>query len=431
MIDDGDVLDAIIAGRFVDPEHGTRFHCPIGRLVVAESLDGEEAALVAGLRLGRRIAVVADEATWDILGGRVARAIGAATTVVLKKPPADAEQAEEIRRRTRDAEALVAVGSGTVSDLCKLAAHRDRRRYACFPTAPTSVGYVTATACLQQRGVRVSLPARPPAGLFVDLAVLRQAPARLIRAGIGCCLARSVSQVDSLLAHHLQGAPHADTPFDLALGEEGDLIELAHQDGLDPAAAVPLLVRLLLLLGLGEAMAPSGTSGSAGPHLVSHYVDSLAMPRPGCLHGEQLGVASLSLARLQGEILARQEPPVVEPTWIDEEMLHARFGPIAEDCIKALKRKALDRQAADQLNSRLASDWPRLRAKLRGAAVPVAKLERLQRELGLPSTAAEVGIPADFYREAVVNARALRDRYGILDLAGDAGLLELFAAGQG
>jgi glycerol-1-phosphate dehydrogenase [NAD(P)+] len=42
-----------------------------------------------------------------------------------------------------------------------------------------------------------------------------------------------------------------------------------------------------------------------------------------------------------------------------------------------------------------------------------------------------LGWPAPFYRTAVVRARQIRSRYSFLDLAGDAGLLEGFAAGEG
>jgi glycerol-1-phosphate dehydrogenase [NAD(P)+] len=50
---------------------------------------------------------------------------------------------------------------------------------------------------------------------------------------------------------------------------------------------------------------------------------------------------------------------------------------------------------------------------------------------GGPTTAAQLGLDVDFYREAVCHAREIRKRYSALDLAADAGLLEVFAAGEG
>ena len=45
--------------------------------------------------------------------------------------------------------------------------------------------------------------------------------------------------------------------------------------------------------------------------------------------------------------------------------------------------------------------------------------------------AGELGVDPAFYRRAVGHAHELRDRYGFLDLAAQAGRLQEFAAGEG
>mgnify|MGYP002072063050 FL=1 len=429
MADTDDPLARMLAGRFVDPETGSLFACPIGRVVVAPSLDGREKDLVAGL--GRRLAVVADENTWEALGRRVAAAVRPHREVVLPDPHPDAETVEELRRRTSGADALVAVGSGTINDLCKAAAEKDKRRYAVFATAPSMNGYVTGTASITVKGLKLSLAARPPAAAFFDLGVLAAAPARMIRSGIGDCLARATAQTDWLLAHMLTGSAYSETPFAVQADDEPVLLDRCADAAAGDAAAVETLVRMLLLSGLGMALVGSSHPASMGEHLVSHYIDMLAMPHPRSLHGEQVAVASWSLARLQAQILGSAAPPVLAPTWIDEETMRRRYGPVADDCIRSLKRKAVDQAACDRLNSRLASDWPRLRAKLRAAMLPVARVERAMNAAGLPMTGAALGLDPGFYREAILHARELRDRFGILDIAADCGALDEFAQGEG
>lgn len=427
--DSDDPLARMLAGRFVDPETGSLFACPVGRVVVAPSLDGREAELLAGL--GRRLAVVADENTWEALGRRVAAAVRPHRQVVLPRPYPDAETVDELRQQTSGVDALVAVGSGTVNDLCKAAAEKDRRRYAVFATAPSMNGYVTGTASITVKGLKLSLPARPPAAAFFDLGVLAAAPARLIRAGIGDCLARTTAQTDWLLAHLLFGSSYSETPFAVQAEDEPALLERCADAAGGDAGAVETLVRMLLLSGLGMALVGSSHPASMGEHLVSHYIDMLATPHPRSLHGEQVAVASWSLARLQAQIIGAAVPPVLAPTWIDEEAMRQRYGSVADECIRSLKRKALDQAACDRLNSRLASDWPRLRAKLRAAMLPIARLERAMRGAELPMTGAALGLDPAFYRDAVLHARELRDRFGILDVAADCGILEEFARGEG
>jgi glycerol-1-phosphate dehydrogenase [NAD(P)+] len=430
MSDPPDPLAQILAGRLADPDSGARFPCPATRVVVARSLDGAEADLVAALRLGPRLAVIADQRTWAVLGERVARALKAQATAVLAEPQADAATLDDIRVRTRHADALIAVGSGTVNDLCKAAAFKDRRRYAVFATAPSMNGYVTATASIAVRGLKHSLAARPPAGAFFDLAVLAAAPPRLIRAGIGDCLCRTTAQVDWLLGHLLCGTSYLEAPFQIQAEDEPLLLERAGAAAAGEVEAVTTLVRLLLLSGFGMALAGSSHPASMGEHLVSHYIDLLASPHPGSLHGEQVGVATWTLARLQARLLSADGPPPLAPTRIDDEGMRARYGPSAEDCLRALKRKAIDAAGAARLNARLAADWTRLRARLRAAMLPLGRLERAMREAELPMTGETLGLPAAFYRDAVRHARELRDRFGTLDLAADCGLLDEFAAGE-
>ena len=53
------------------------------------------------------------------------------------------------------------------------------------------------------------------------------------------------------------------------------------------------------------------------------------------------------------------------------------------------------------------------------------------RAAGAPLTAAGLGVDPALYRRAVGGAHELRDRYGFLDLAAQAGTLAGFAAGEG
>jgi glycerol-1-phosphate dehydrogenase [NAD(P)+] len=91
----------------------------------------------------------------------------------------------------------------------------------------------------------------------------------------------------------------------------------------------------------------------------------------------------------------------------------------------------LDEAAAARMNARLAEAWPAMGARLRDVMLPTARLRAALDAAGAPTTGVDLGLPCGFYREAVRHAREIRDRYSILDLAGDAGLLEDFAAEEG
>jgi glycerol-1-phosphate dehydrogenase [NAD(P)+] len=164
-----------------------------------------------------------------------------------------------------------------------------------------------------------------------------------------------------------------------------------------------------------------------GEHLISHYVDMMAQPHPGTFHGEQVGVASLVMRRLQDRILALEAPPTLHPLPIDEAELRRHYGSLADACIAELAGKALDAAACDRLNGWLGHHWQELRAELSEVALPVARLTQALEAVGGPATGAGLGLGPGFWRGAIRHAREVRNRFSMLDVAAHAGLLAAFA----
>ncbi len=151
-----DMLGRLLAGEVRDPQTGEPVVPPIRDVVVADSLAGREAELVGRLGFGRGTAVVCDPQTEAALGRRVRQGLAAAgleplPLVLPAHPHADRVTAEAVRRSCREAPALVAVGSGTINDLCKYASALDGKPYAVFGTAPSMNGYTSANASIDSR----------------------------------------------------------------------------------------------------------------------------------------------------------------------------------------------------------------------------------------------------------------------------------------
>jgi glycerol-1-phosphate dehydrogenase [NAD(P)+] len=422
-------IRALLEGTFPDPDGPGSLSVPTRSVVIAESLAGHEADLVAPLGLGRRLAVVSDPATHAALGARVERAL-AATAVVQSLvlpdgPHADLETVERLRRETPAADALIAVGSGTLNDLCKYAAARDGKPYAVFGTAPSMNGYTSVNATIAVDGLKTSRPGVAASGVFLDLAVMAAAPPRLIRAGLGDSLCRSTAQADWLLAHLIRGDPYRQAPFAMLAADEAGL--LAEPEGLvrGDLAAVARLCRTLVLSGFGMTVCGGSYPASQGEHLISHYVDLRGSPDwPASFHGEQVGVGTLTMARIQERMLAGG-PPRVAPTRTGQGDLLGRLGSVlGAACWQEFSPKRLDAAAAGALNDRLAACWDDWRGRLQAVARPSDVLARALVRAGAPTGPADLGWPRPFYEEAVRHAREIRNRFTFLDLASDAGLLD-------
>jgi glycerol-1-phosphate dehydrogenase [NAD(P)+] len=423
---DPDTLGQLLRGQWPDPDGGPPITIPVRTVAIERSLSGLEADLVAPLRLGRRIAVVSDATTRAVLGERIERAlagVAAIVPVVLdRQPHADARTVEIVRRACAHADALVAVGSGTINDLCKYAAAKDGKAYAVFATAPSMNGYASKNAAISIDGHKMSLPAVSPVGVFMDLAVLSAAPVRMIRAGLGDSLCRSTAQADWLLSHHLLGTPYRRAPFMLLADDEPVLLDEPEALLRGDPEAMRALARTLILSGLGMTLCDGSYPASQGEHLISHYIDMFAPAgREAYFHGEQVAVATLTMARIQEEVLAAG-PPRLRSEIIAAADLQRRFGAeIGESCWQEFAEKQMTPDAEARLERHLADHWDDIRDSVRREMIPAERLRAVLQRAGCPTDPTQIGLSPAFYATAVRNARFLRNRYTFLDLADDSG----------
>lgn len=420
-------IEQLLAGRYRDPDTGSNVGVTTKSLVIAPSLAGSEGDLVAALGLGRRIAVVSDETTHSVLAGRIERALEgrySVTSIVLPAGPRpDDDTVTQIRTATAVADALIAVGSGTINDLSKYASAQDGKPYAVFATAPSMNGYTSVNAAITRHGHKLSLPAQAPLGAFFDLSILAAAPARLIRSGVGDSLCRTTAEADWLLAHLLFDKPFRELPYELLRDDEGPLFAHAADLMAGDLEVMERLVRTLVLSGFGTAIVGNSEPASQGEHLISHYIDMLADPsRELIYHGEQVGVTTISMARLQERML--DEVPVFRADTQTEDDLRARYGDeLGGSCWAEFKGKYLDAAKADALNDRVGRKWNKIRDRIAAILLPSEHLAAVLKAAGAGLAPAAIDLPRSFYETALLRCREIRNRYTFLDLAANAGCL--------
>jgi glycerol-1-phosphate dehydrogenase [NAD(P)+] len=421
-------IERLLEGTYVDPDTDKPVGVATRSLAIKPSLAGMEGELVAALGFGKRVAVVSDGTTHGVLGRRVEAALqgrhAVRSMVFPDAPHPDDVTVEEIRRETASADAIIAVGSGSINDLCKYASAQDGKPYAVFATAPSMNGYTSLNAAITQHGHKMSLPAQAPAGAFFDLSVLSAAPARLIRAGLGDSLCRTTAEADWLLAHLLHGLPFRELPYELLEDDEGPLFDNAAALMAGDLEVMERLVNTLVLAGFGTAIVGHSQPASQGEHLISHYIDMFAdESRPLIYHGEQVGVTTLSMVRLQERML--EETPVIWPDTETEAGFKARYGDeLGASCWAEFQGKRIDSRKAETLNTRLAERWHDMRERIAGVLLKSSYLTDVLTAAGADLTPQAIHLPRKFYDSALLHCREIRNRYTFIDLAANAGRLE-------
>jgi glycerol-1-phosphate dehydrogenase [NAD(P)+] len=424
------LIREVSAGTWINPDTGKPAEVPFKTVIIEDSVRGAEAEFAVQAMPAARYAVVADSDTYDALGYAVARSLGGrATTVVLDHPHADQAAIRDLRERTRHVDAVIAVGSGTINDLCKYATFLDKKDYSVFGTAPSMNGYTSTTASITlDNGLKTTLPAHAAKGVFLDIEVSANAPQYLIAAGFGDSLCRATAQVDWYFSHVMLKTAYATSPYVLQEADEEAMLARSAGLGRREHDAIGYLHRILTLGGFGISATGMSHPGSMGEHQISHWIDSFAGDRhPGTVHGQQVGVSSVTMARLQEIILASEMAPRIRPTLFDETEIRRRYPAAAvEHCLVASRAKVFDAVQADLFNAQLEQAWPELRRVLQHMAIPSATLADHIRAAGGGATPAEIGIDRDLYRDAVRYSKEMRNRYSMLDLAADMGVLEQF-----
>lgn len=316
---------------------------------------------------------------------------------------------------------LVTLGSGTITDLGKLASHETGVPLVAVQTAASVNGFSDDLSVVLRGGAKRTVASTYPAALVIDHRVLAGAPVDLSRAGLGECVGALVAPADWLLAAAVGADPTYDSEIVLTYHRPAsELMGIAGGVGRRQQEAVAALARLLTLAGLAMGRAGRTAPLSGTEHAVSHLLDMAAGHEHG-LHGSQVGVAAVVAACLWEVALASVDLEQMTPLPSD--------AALAESIAAALTR--LDPGTIDEC-------WSEYRVKpaLWRAAPPdpeaLASLaNRASRWLGAPADMAAVlaaaGAPTSFSqldpavdpdtaRWAVANAHLLRSRFTILDL---------------
>jgi len=250
----------------------------------------EALGMLEDLRLKPPYAVFYDETTYRVAGRFVKEKL-AAKGVLTSSPTF--QEAERGLAEARGARTVIGVGGGTVIDLAKYAAYRLEADFISIPTAPSHDGMVSPVVSLFKEGRRKSILARSPRLAIIDLRILGSAPRQLLISGYGDILAKIISIKDWQLGRDERGEQYCKTAESLVISSLEELIASLRKPS-PQEETFETLVKALI--NSGAAMMVVGTSrpASGSEHLISHYLDMNLKER--LPHGIQCALGTLLMA---------------------------------------------------------------------------------------------------------------------------------------
>ncbi|MCA4775406.1 iron-containing alcohol dehydrogenase [Wolbachia endosymbiont of Mansonella ozzardi] len=315
-----------------------------------------------------------------------------------------------VRNKAKDSDLIVALGSGTVNDICKYASYLEKKDYISLPTAASMNGYTSANASILVDGHKKSFATHLPKAVYIDIDIIADAPLRLTLSGFADFICRSTVKADWLLSHLLLGTEYNELPFALVR----DLEEILLREHLALAKrskkVVLLLMEALLISGLGMVISKSSHSASQGEHMIAHAMEMVTKDYSS-LHGEKIAVTTLTMANLQEKILSTQDP-TIKPTTLDVKRVTECFG--NTKFTKILEQKKILQQ---KIGGIIHKEWSNISSLIKQNLLPARHLQKIFEDLSIPHLPEHLGWNKEQYYKVVSLAFATRDRFTFLDLA--------------
>jgi glycerol-1-phosphate dehydrogenase [NAD(P)+] len=421
--------------------------CPCGRehRFSAEVLSGPGVVELLPQQVrkfgAKKVFVLSDLNTFEAAGRRVCRLLSdngltvQSYTLPEKEPePDEARVGSAVMHMDSDCDLVVGVGSGVINDIGKILAAIGKLPYIIVGTAPSMDGYASATSSMIRDGFKISLPGKGADVIIGDTDILRQAPLRLLQAGLGDMIAKYVSICEWRIASLITGEYYCE--------EVAELIRQALQQCVSQAegllrreeAAVAAVFEGLVIGGVAMNYAGCSHPASGAEHYISHVLDMRGVEygTKVDLHGIQCAIGTLEILRLYEKLLditPDREKALDAVRKFDyavwAEQLRSFLGRGAENMI-ALEEKE-GKYSLDAHGKRLdwiLDHWEELKQIIREELPSSEKVESLLTLIGAPKRLEDIGADGTLLPMIFRATKDIRDKYVLSRLAWDLGLLE-------
>lgn len=429
----------------IEPWLGASFDCECGKKheVPIRKVEIGEQALQALASFCREqswssVALAADDHTWKAAGSKVRQLLedeGIRVHVCLLAPDAHGELAADERaivqlllQLPEDAQAVLAVGSGTIHDIVRFVCHKTARAFVSVPTAASVDGFASVGAPLVLGGFKQTINAVAPVAIFADTAVLAAAPREMAAAGLGDMLGKYTSLADWQLGRILLDEHWCPVTAGMTKHAVDRAVELVPGVREGQPEALGGLMEALLLSGIAILLIGHSRPASGSEHHLSHFWEMrfLERNRKALLHGAKVGAATVLMAGRyeavrslpQAEALAQiaaARPLTAEETRADISRVYGAIAPQVLRENGLADGSAGSAPTAEQLAAAVSARWGDVLAAAEQVPPPEQVAAWLAAAHG-PTTPGELGIEPALVEEALDYAQYVRSRFTVLRL---------------
>ena len=428
-----------------------------------------------------KVTIVADDNTYMAAGRVINDKLKSAGLHVIKQfvfpglpmLHADYKHVENLRKFLIKHDAIaVAVGSGTINDIVKLASQESNQKYIVAPTAASVDGYSAFGASILMNGFKQTIKCAAPLAIVADIQILKNAPPEMTAAGYADLLGKITAGADWIISDSIDVEDIGTTSWKMVQKDLRKWISQPKKLLKGDSQAIENLFEGLIMSGLAMQTQRSSRPASGTEHLFSHTWEMQNLKKDGIpiSHGFKVGIGTLAASAIMETIFSKEiksididnacvKYPSLEERekqvrnafsgtmignrngdgWADSQSNEGKqngghrigrrivdqTGDGVVDMIVAtsLAKHLTKERLRDRLKL-IRSQWNDMRLKVRNQLLPFSELKEMLASTNCPITPDQINLSREQVKETFFLAQMIRERYTVLDLAYELGWLE-------
>jgi glycerol-1-phosphate dehydrogenase [NAD(P)+] len=313
---------------------------------------------------------------------------------------AKVEQVREVEALLNDVDGVISVGTGSLNDICRVAAYECKKEYCIFATAPSMDGFASDTAPIIENSFKSSWQAAQPRIIIGDTAILAKAPTILKSSGFGDMIAKYIGLVDWHIARLLIDEYYCEKVEAITKEATDRIFALADRITEDSEEAAGAVMEALVMTGLAMKLAGCSRPASGTEHVVSHYLECHKVIKgiwPD-FHGRKVGMATVYCNKIYRNVADRFETITCTEDKTDWEDVYAHYDPQMLPDVKRLNSPTI----TDKIDPKLLEEkWPLIREYIYKFLPDNETLVKAMKAAGAPTECEEVGVSKEFMADAL------------------------------
>ena len=326
---------------------------------------------------------------------------------------------------------VIGVGSGVINDIGKILSCVTGHRYIIVATAPSMDGYASATSSMARDSLKVSINTRCADVILGDIDILKNAPAHMLKSGLGDMLAKYISIAEWRIAHLITGEYYCEEVAQLIRSALKKCVDNA--DGLlkREDAAIRAVFEGLVIGGIAMTYAGVSRPASGVEHYFSHVWDmrGLEFGTSVDLHGIQCAQATLISAKLYEAVKSMTPDKEKAEAFVNafsyddwSKTLRTFLGRSAETMIALEEKEGKYRKDAHPARFEIiAGNWGKIVQIIREEIPSYDALSRLLDTIGISK---ELDMTKEILKTSFLATKDIRDKYVLSRLAWDLGICD-------